>query len=261
MCWRGASPVWWSRFETSRDCRLPLTSLRVSVSSLRKATRVLKAFSGVHVPLLEVSADNYQDNLGVLFFASSALYQADDQNETGRSGVPSLQRLLQDLERNGIMSAILKRRFEEGARYFRIEQRLRQGQRLSEAQVFEALQLRSTDFRILTEILLLLTGHRPPCNVWSTLTVIEMVMELDDDLASVEADASARTFNFFNAIEATDDSPGLDRDGLVQGVLEQLDTATADLSPSQRRILVRTLRWYLLQVPDSLIAPYLARIG
>ena len=167
----------------------PLLQQVLSYEALSRARTTLKDFCAFYLPLHGLSVTAFFRFLPILVFVEAAIYQLDEDNEqlasdslhASRSGLgadpsglgadpsgglsrpPSARvytALHSVLRAQGLLSQRVLARLREGERYWELERKLSAamaaGMAVSETEVREASSLKSFDYRVLNEVLLLL---------------------------------------------------------------------------------------------------------
>mgnify|MGYP001230233545 CR=1 FL=1 len=163
----------------------PLLQQVLSYEALSRARTTLKDFCAFYLPLHGLSVTAFFRFLPILVFVEAAIYQLDEDNEqlasdslhASRSGLgadpsgglsrpPSARvstALHSVLRTQGLLSQRVLARLREGERYWELERKLSAamaaGMAVSETEVREASSLKSFDYRVLNEVLLLLIAR------------------------------------------------------------------------------------------------------
>ena len=172
----------------------------ISEKAIAKSGRVLKAFSLLYLPFHGLEPADLFEFYGPIAFVSASVYQADELNEDQRQEIPSLNGLREFLRRSGFLDRRISNHLKDGEKYLNYERSCRASGPVSVQNVIDAMAWRSADFRILHCLLYKFLSKTYEGDVFSAFAAFEMMMEVDDDIASYSHDRRANTFNFVGAL-------------------------------------------------------------
>ncbi len=181
----------------------------VSYPSLNRAGRALKAFSLLYLPFYGLSWDAFFSRFGLWAIIEAMFYEADELNE-GKRTLRKPEAVLLAVERflrgQGLFDAKCRAELANAEKYFSFERSFRRRAPYTGAEVLKAAALRSFDFRLLHRLLWKTMGRCYDERVFLAFHAFEELMELDDDLPSLEKDTRERTFNVCAALLSLDAS-------------------------------------------------------
>ena len=221
----------------------------VSATAIAKSGRVLGAFAHFYFPF-------YGRNPGDLFWQfdpfawiSSFVYDVDEEIERGRPPEDVLGRLddlAAYLRARIALDPPVIRLFDDARRYYRFEYDVtRQGADYSLDDLAQITGVRSFDFRLMHRLLAQWSrgGYREVLFDW--FRALEMLMEIEDDMVSVEEDRRRGTFNVVClAIRRASDAGAAFVERLRRHVEDDLLLRRERLSNDERDLCARTLETY-----------------
>jgi len=185
----------------------------VSAKAVAKSGPVLYLFTHLYLPFYGKDDKFLVRNYGVFAWVSAFVYDVDEQIELGEAVPEALSRLddlAEHLARHVPLDPPLLELFDDARRYYRFEHEVtRRGGGYSLDDLERTTRIRSFDFRLLHRALAHLAGV--PCReeLFDWFQAFEMMVELDDDLCSVEEDLRRETFNVVCLAERCSPGQGL----------------------------------------------------
>jgi hypothetical protein len=230
----------------------------ITAKAIAKSGRVLYAFSQFYLPFYEKDPADLFWHYDPFAWISAFTYDIDEQVETGNDPENALRRiehLLDYLRERITIDSKVVRLFDDARRYYRFEYHVgRGGAGYTLDDLIEITSVRSFDFRLMHRTLAQLTsvGYREELFDW--FRAFEMLMEIEDDMGSIEEDDARSSFNI--AVFAHRLSPET-ASKYVQSVREQVERDTelrlGTLTEVEQDLCKRTMTAYRLIVPTPVL--------
>jgi len=221
----------------------------VSATAVAKSGRVLCAFAYFYLPFYGYHPRDVFWQFDPFAWISCFIYDIDEEIEQGRSPEEALDRLddlSAYLRARMVLDASVVSLLDDARRYYRFEHGvLRRGKAYSLDDLAEMTRNRSFDLRLMHRVLAQKSrrGYREELFDW--FRALEMLMEIEDDIASVEEDAKRRTFNIaYLAVQNSPDGGAAFVERLRRWVEDELVVRENLLAEDERRLCVRTLETY-----------------
>jgi hypothetical protein len=221
----------------------------ISATAVAKSGRVLCAFSYFYLPFYGFSPRDVFWRFDPFAWISSVVYDIDEQIELGRSPDLVLRRL-DDLAayvsaRAKLDSSVL-RLLEDARRYYRFEFDVAQREaHYSFGELAQIVGIRSFDFRLMHRVLAQQSGMGYRETLFDWFRAFEMLMEIEDDIGSVEEDGERRTFNVVCLATRRDSCAGITHVEKLRGqVDDDLRVREEQLSAEERFLCASTLKAY-----------------
>lgn len=206
----------------------------ISLNAVRKSGRVIYAFKEFYLPFYVADEGRlFMSDYDLFGGVSAAIYQIDDTVErdegVGGEALRSRLKAIGDyiFARIG-QDSFISEKLEDAEQYYAFERMLKVGgSHFTLQDLARITSIRSFDFRILHRILLRILGvDKENAGAW--LNHFEQLMEIEDDLSSIEEDLSGRSFNFPALAYASAGASGAGffvsyRDGLLLGLTSSLE--------------------------------------
>jgi hypothetical protein len=221
----------------------------VSARAVAKSATVLYHLRHLYLPFYGRDDRFLVRHYGVFGWLAAFIYDADEQVEEG-DAVPEALARLDELAAYLAPSVPLdppvRALFEDARRYYRFEREAtRQGGAYSLDDLVEMTRIRSFDFRLLHRALAHLAGG--PCReeLFAWFEPFEMMIEVEDDLCSLEEDFRRATFNVACLAERRAPGEGLAFvDRLRQDLAAELGRRAEALTDPDRRQAAAALAFY-----------------
>jgi hypothetical protein len=224
-----------------RDC--------VSAKAVAKSAPVLYHLRHLYLPFYGKDGRFLVRHYGVFGWLAAFIYDADEQIEDGDAVPEALARLDElaaYLARFVPLEPPILALFEDARRYYRFEREAtRQGGAYSLDDLVRMTRIRSFDFRLLHRALAHLAGG--PCReeLFAWFEPFEMMIEVEDDLCSLEEDFHRETFNAACLAERCAPGQGLAFVARLRRDLEaELDRRAEALTEPDRRQAAAALAFY-----------------
>lgn len=178
--------------------------MQVTSEALIKSGRVHKAFCRLYLPFHDLTDDFFLDHFGVFACIEAWVYEKDDWNEVCHpgSGPRSISEIAMFIEKQQLHSAYFSIFLRSGIKYWQLERRLAAGVITPIRDVLVAARLRSFDFRLLHLAAIGLAGTPINRQVFRKFAQFEAIMELDDDLRTIEDDQDRKVFNIASLVQS-----------------------------------------------------------
>jgi hypothetical protein len=228
----------------------------VTARAIAKSGRVLYAFSQFYLPLYGKEPTELFWHYDLFAWISAYIYDIDEQVEASFDPKPALLRLghLSDFLRERIrIDCEVACLFDDALRYYRFEHEVvRGGANYTLDDLVEITSLRSFDFRILHRTLAQCSGIGYREGLFNWFRAFEMLMEIEDDMSSVEEDSTRRTFNVGSlALRLSPETA----EGFVLHIRQQaeseIEVRTGSLPQAERDLCSRTMAAYRSIVPRT----------
>lgn len=241
-------------------------SRRSTVSDLAvaKSGRVLYAFSHFYLPFYGRAPADVFWMYDPIAWISAFIYDVDEDVESGADagpGVTRLDELRGYLAERLRVDAPIERLFDDARRYYRFEQRIRCRDVEYTLDELEAIaRARSFDFRVMHRALSQrqLDGYREELFDW--FLSFELLMEIEDDAASIRVDADRNTFNILWLAERHSGPGGVEH---VAGLRAQCEREARErlsgFSAGDRAVAERVLAAYRAVVPEPALDAHALR--
>jgi hypothetical protein len=221
----------------------------VSAVAVAKSGPVLYLFRHLYLPFYGKDDRFLVRHYAVFGWLSAFVYDADEQIEAGEAVPEALSRLD---ELAAYLSSFvpldppLLELFDDARRYYRFEHEVtRHGGTYSLDDLVRMTRIRSFDFRLLHRALAHLAGV--PCReeLFAWFEAFEMMVEVEDDLCSVEEDFRRETFNAACLAERRAPGEGLAFvDHLRRDIEAELGRRAESLTGPDRRQAAAALAFY-----------------
>jgi hypothetical protein len=226
----------------------------ISATAVAKSGRALCAFAHFYLPFYGFQPEDIFWRFDPFAWIASVVYDIDGQIEVGLPPEDVLWRL-DDLaayvSARATLDGSIVELFEHARRYYRFEHFAAQHHaRYSFDDLVQIVSIRSFDFRIMHRVLAQQStvGYRAPLFKW--FRAFEMLMEIEDDMASVDEDRERRTFNVLCLATRCDPSAATRFVGKLRSEIEDdLRIGKEFLANEERELCVRTLEAYRKFVP------------
>jgi hypothetical protein len=203
------------------------------MGAVGKAGRVLYAFTEFYLYFYGIDPKFLFENFSVFGCISAAVYCVDESVEQECSikrgvDVDHLEQLLEKrIDINGQHVSSLLR---DARDYCGFERAARAGQAYDLDEVLRISEIRSVDFRLMHHALLQIASIPYDDEVFEWFRSFEVLMEIEDDLSSVEEDAKKGGYNYYcfaRNVAGTD--AGRVLESLRESLGQQLNTLGASL--------------------------------
>ena len=175
-------------------------SFDLCMGAVGKSGRVLYAFTEFYLYFYGFEPAFLFEHFSVFGCISAAVYCVDESVEQEQSpkrgvGVHDLEDLVaKRIEPNEHVSRLLRHARE----YCAFEEAARAGRAMYDlAKVLRITQIRSVDFRLMHHALLQIAGIPYDDEVFEWFRAFEMLMEIEDDLSSIEEDERKGGYNYY----------------------------------------------------------------
>lgn len=229
----------------------------ISEIAVAKSGRVLYAFAHFYFPFYQYKPSDIFWKYTPFAWISAYVYDVDEEIEQGSSLSSALQRLQQlraYLQKYTAIDPAIEQLFENAAFYYQFEQELLQRKaRFSLDDLYRITEVRSFDFRLMHRTLAQLSGigYREPIFEW--FRALEVLMEIEDDMLSVEEDYYRNTFNFVCLANQCAGSEGIQFVEQARQLNEERLVVVKSTLPEEDRYLCDSvLKAYREVVPHSL---------
>ena len=178
--------------------------MQVATEALIKSGRVHKAFCRLYLPFYDLSDDFFLDHFGIFASIEAWVYENDNWNEICNpgSGPRDISEVAEFIEKQQLRSSHFSIFLRSGIKYWLLERRLAAGDVPAIRDVLVGARLRSFDFRLLHLTALVLSGIPIDRQVFRRFSQFEAIMELDDDLGTIEEDQDRKAFNIASSIRS-----------------------------------------------------------
>jgi len=181
-------------------------------NAIGKSGRVLLAFSRFYMPFHNCDSRYLFDNFDVFGGISIGVYYLDEDAESSKTALSS-ERLkdviLSQIDDKIVIDETICDLLNDAEEYYRFEKHI-DSLPYSIDDLFSITALRSFDFRIMHCSLLQLMRLPYNTQLLSWFSIFEQIMEIEDDLFSLEEDHTRRTFNIWNLAGALEQAAGID---------------------------------------------------
>jgi hypothetical protein len=235
--------------------------LTSSIGAIRKSGRVIYAFLEFYLPFYNLNPRFvFLENYDLFGGLSAAIYDLDEDVE--RFAHDEEDHINEKLDR--IESYIIARigrdqyiheRLREAREYYNFENKLKLRRNFySLDDLARVTEIRSFDFRILHRIVSKTEEESAIGWPFTWLRSLEILMELEDDLFSIETDVERRSFNFPGLAMRTSHDAGISFYKAFRNQnLTELQKFAASLSTQQKDICDRVFGAYRSVVADEVI--------
>lgn len=225
---------------------------RIRLGAIQKSGRVLWAFSEFYLPFYGLGVEDLFRRWGLLAGIAALVYDVDEAAEVDLATRtrPDLLVLRRFLARHITVDSRIAKLLDDARRYYDAERAMMQPDAsYSFDNVIEATNLRSFDFRLMHRALVQLENEGYDEALFMWFEGFEALMEIEDDLQTVETDAQRGTFNAPNLARRVE----MDATSMLElwrtEKERELCACTNGLSSSRRGITESVMRRYRQLVP------------
>lgn len=235
------------------DSETSTVDFDLCMKAVGKSGRVLYAFTEFYLYFYEIAPKFLFENFPVFGCISAAIYSVDESVEQERTvkkgiGLDHLEKLLaKRMDINDRVSDLLR----DARDYCAFERAARAGRTVYDLdEVLRISEIRSVDFRLMHHALLQIRGIPYDEEVFDWFRAFEVLMEIEDDLASVREDEESGGYNYYcfarNVARA---NAGRVFESLRSSLESRLDTIGASLHCRGRTRCTEVVERYRLIVP------------
>lgn len=179
---------------------MTVATLDLLMGAVGKSGRVLWAFSEFYLRFYGIEPAFIFQHFPVFGCISVAIYCVDESLEAGdakRGGI-GVDELAHALHKRIKFNDHIVVLLEEAREYCACEDAARRDHGMSDLKdILRVTQIRSVDFRLMHHALLQIKGIPHDEDVFGWFRAFEMLMEIEDDLSSVEEDEQKGGYNYF----------------------------------------------------------------
>ncbi len=182
----------------------------ISHQAFEKAGRAIRDFFKYYVHEIHgISFDEILEQFPTYYFVHALVYEMDYEHEINSSTRPeNLPRLiamrdylLEFFSKHRLLDGPLEDELNKTLEFCELEAKLCSGEVLTEAEILRAIQIKSMDYRILHRLFFKLQSKPYDEDLFGILQPLEMLIEVEYDLAEYEEDVSQNIYNTYRAFE------------------------------------------------------------
>lgn len=231
----------------------------VTAKGVAKSGRVLYAFSHFYLPFYGYKSHDIFWNFDPFAWISAFVYDVDETMEaTGDvgAGIDRLDELRYYLAARIRVDAEVNWLFDDARTYYRFEHDvLRAGAIYTMDTLLAVAWVRSFDLRLMHRVLSQRCMRDYRENLFTWFRSFEMLMEMDDDVSSVDVDAKHGTFNLLVLADRLSGEGGVRFiDGLRRELEVELHRRSREFPRAVRVIMTRVLNAYRSVVAEPVVA-------
>ncbi|RLC75502.1 MAG: hypothetical protein DRI61_14790 [Chloroflexi bacterium] len=172
----------------------------ISYKGMVKSADKLHDICFFYFPFHGLSFEDFFQYFPILCYVESLIYQSDydvESQKTSHSWTKTKEIILSLLKEMGWYDPKVEEILNKGDVYWDLELRMNRGERFTYEDLVKAMELRTTDFRILHAILHCLLNKPYDEELANLFFPMEVIADIEDDLRNYEKDVKNKSFNIY----------------------------------------------------------------